>query len=364
MMGPQKDEGDLFLDEENPIPEIIKTLKESTDFKARIAAVEEFNKVNKWRKRGISLIPGKYPMHAIPFLPYYCKVGIHGTDGTVVVIHGGIETGQGINTKVAQVVAKELGFGQDYSQISVKPADINVHPNNCGTGGSTTSEMTCVAAQKASREIRAKLDAVAANLPPGTPQAMVIGAALMGGVSLTAEHGCTAMHDKIQGYNVWVAGVTEVEIDVLTGEKRVIRTDIVEDTGASLSPAVDVGQIEGSFLFGLGLWTSEKVVHHPHTGKLLTDDTWNYKPPTAYDIPEVMNVSMIEGDKSRGVLSSKGTGEPAVHLGLTVALAIRHAIMAAKKDLGTGDDWINLEGPMTVEQIQKDTKVTADHFTL
>ena len=68
----------------------------------------------------------------------------------------------------------------------------------------------------------------------------------------------------------------------------------------------------------------------------------NYKPPTAYDIPEVMNVSMIEGDKSRGVLSSKGTGEPAVHLGLTVALAIRHAIMAAKKDLGTGDDWINL----------------------
>ena len=82
------------------------------------------------------------------------------------------------------------------------------------------------------------------------------------------------MHDKIAGYNIWVAGVTEVEIDILTGEKRVIRTDIMEDTGASLSPAVDVGQVEGSFLFGLGLWTSEKVIHHPHTGKLLTDDTW------------------------------------------------------------------------------------------
>merc|ERR1712126_305739 len=189
------DDQPKFLEEENPMPEMIKRLSESSDFKARVAVVADFNKANKWRKRGISLMPGKYPMHAIPFAPYYCKVGIHATDGTVVVIHGGIETGQGINTKVAQVVAKELGLGQDYSNISVKRADINVHPNNCGTGGSTTSEMTCVAAQKASREIRARLDAVAANLPPGIPQAMVIGAALMGGVSLTAEHGCTAMHD-------------------------------------------------------------------------------------------------------------------------------------------------------------------------
>ena len=122
---------------------------------------------------------------------------------------------------MAQVVAKTLGFGQDYAQISVKPVDVNVHPNNAGTGGSTTSEMTCVvsgfslffceqqqyihsdsqveqtdgkiyiiqAAQKACEEIRKKLDAVAANLPEGTPTPMLIGAAMMGGVSLTAEHG-------------------------------------------------------------------------------------------------------------------------------------------------------------------------------
>ena len=167
-----------------------------------------------------------------------------------------------------------------------------------------------------------------------------------------------------------------------------IRADIVEDTGSSLSPAVDIGQIEGSYLFGLGLWTSEKIVHHPDTGKLLTDDTWvnfhflntmfaakrlyfrqkhhhlifipllkivlkliliflnyalqNYKPPTAYDIPEVMNVKMIEGNKSLGVLSSKATGEPAVHSALSVAFALRNAVMAAKMDHKLGQDWFNL----------------------
>merc|ERR1712029_353390 len=164
---------------------------------------------------------------------------------------------------------------------------------------------------------------------------------------------------KIGPYNVWVVGISEVEIDVLTGEKRVIRTDIVEDTGASLSPAVDIGQIEGAFLFGLGLWTSEKIVHDPNSGKLLTDDTWNYKPPTAYDIPEEMNIKLVEGDKERGVLSSKGTGEPATHLGFSVALAIRDAIMNARRDLGLPNKWIDMKGPMTVEQIQRDTKASA-----
>ncbi len=127
---------------------------------------------------------------------------------------------------------------------------------------------------------------------------------------------------------------------------KVVRVDILEDTGASLNPEVDIGQIEGAFMFGLGFWLQEEIKFHPQTGQVLTNDTWEYKPPASMDIPEVFNVTLYEWDKDsgRGVLGSKATGEPAVHMGVSCVLALRRAIDAGRRSLLHKDDkdWYSL----------------------
>lgn len=139
-------DGDMLLSGhpfhgQNAVVQLVETIAKTSDFEARKAEIEAFNKANKWKKRGISLTPVRYNIHAIPPLPFYCHISIFEGDGSVAVAHGGIEMGQGINTKVAQTVAKELGISMDL--VVVKPSDTMLAPNNCVTGGSTTSEMTC-----------------------------------------------------------------------------------------------------------------------------------------------------------------------------------------------------------------------------
>ena len=113
--------------------------------------------------------------------------------------------------------------------------------------------------------------------------------------------------DNYPGYNVWAVAVTEVEVDILTGEMYVVRTDILEDAGLSTSPIVDIGQVEGAYIMGLGLWTSEEIKHDPTTGELLTMNTWEYKPPAAKDIPQDFRVTLLRGARNpMGVMSSKG----------------------------------------------------------
>ena len=117
--------------------------------------------------------------------------------------------------------------------------------------------------------------------------------------------------DNYMGYNVWAVGITEVEVDILTGEMRTVRVDLVEDAGLSTSPLVDIGQVEGAFIMGLGLWTSEEIKHDPETGALLTMNTWEYKPPAAKDIPQDFRVSLLKGARNpMGVMSSKGGNNP------------------------------------------------------
>ena len=113
--------------------------------------------------------------------------------------------------------------------------------------------------------------------------------------------------DNYMGYNVWAVAVTEVEVDILTGEMYVVRADLLEDAGLSTSPIVDIGQVEGAFIMGLGLWTSEEVRHDPATGALLTNNTWEYKPPAAKDIPQDFRVTLLRGSRNpKGIMSSKG----------------------------------------------------------
>lgn len=143
-----------------------------------------------------------------------------------------------------------------------------------------------------------------------------------------------------------------MEIDVLTGQIQLSRVDILEDTGESISPGIDVGQIEGAFVMGIGYWLTEVLVYDMSNGALLTNRSWNYKPPGAKDIPVDFRIRLIQtGDNPYGVLRSKATGEPALTMAIVVVFALRYALRSAQKDAGRPDDWIPLGSASTPDQI-------------
>ena len=161
----------------------------------------------------------------------------------------------------------------------------------------------------------------------------------MSGVDLSAHHMGHSSKDNLQGYNIWGACVTEVLVDVLTGQMSILRSDLMEDTGVSISPEVDIGQVEGGLVMGLGLWTSEKLRYREDTGQLLDNSTWHYHVPSCMDIPADLRTEFYNsGNNPNGVLSSKATGEPSVLAGCSVMFALRMAIRAARED-GGNTDW-------------------------
>jgi xanthine dehydrogenase/oxidase len=290
-----------------------------------------------------------------------CLISVYGGDGSVSVAHNGIEMGQGINTKVAQCVAFELGI--DVSMVKVKPVTNLTNPNGAITGGSAGSEANCVAAIKACEILKERLSATREKLGKDATWPEIIAAANTAEVDLCARYMFEGKKDDYNGYSVWGVAITEVEVDILTGEMFIVRADITEDAGLSTSPLVDIGQIEGAFGMGLGLWTSEEIKHDPVTGEILTMNTWEYKPPAAKDIPQDFRVTMLKNARNpMGVLSSKATGEPALLLGISVLFAIWDALNSYKVDAGqTG--WWQLNGPATVEHIHQHAGVTPDQFT-
>merc|ERR1712227_941486 len=236
------------------------------------------------------------------------------------------------------------------------------NPNGSTTGGSCGSETNCVATRGACEILKARLAPYKAKLGPKATWVEVIREANANNVDLCAHYLMEVEKDKYYGYQVWGVAVTEVEVDILTGEMRTVRTDLLEDAGLSTSPIVDIGQVEGAFIMGLGLWTCEEIKHDPTTGELLTMNTWEYKPPAAKDIPQDFRVTLLKGARNpMGVMSSKATGEPAILLSISVLFAIRDALNSARKDAGqTG--WWQLNGPATVEHIQLHTGITMDQF--
>merc|ERR1712142_858907 len=329
---------------------------------AMIEAATTFNKANRWKKRGIALVPMRYGhnLALFPGLKMNCMISVFGGDGSVSVSHNGIEMGQGINTKVAQCVAFELGI--DVSMVKVKPATNLTNPNGAITGGSAGTETNCVAAIKACEMLKERLSDTRSKLGEDATWPEIIKAANAADVDLCVHYMFEGKKDNYGGYSVWGVAITEVEVDILTGEMFIVRADITEDAGLSTSPLVDIGQIEGAFTMGLGLWTSEEIKFDQVTGELLTMNTWEYKPPAAKDIPQDFRVTMLKNVKNpMGVLGSKATGEPALLLGISVLFAIWDALNEYKKDAGqTG--WWQLNGPATVEHIHQHAEVDPAQF--
>lgn len=182
-------------------------------------------------------------------------------------------------------------------------------------------------------------------------------------IDLSAKH--TWKVTDVQGYKIWGVAMAEVEMDVLTGNVLIHRVDILEDTGESMSPLVDIGQVEGAFMMGLGYWLTENLVYNRETGELLTNRTWNYKPPGVKDIPVDFRVTFLQKSSNPfGVLRSKATGEPAVCLAVVVLFAIRYALNAARKDAGLPDEWYDIPIPCSPENILLLTGSKNSAFTL
>jgi len=169
----------------------------------------------------------------------------------------------------------------------------------------------------------------------------------------------------IPPYDIYGLSLSEIEIDVLTGKHILRRVDILEDAGQSLNPAVDVGQIEGAFIMGLGYWLTEQLVYDRQTGKLLTNRTWNYKPPGAKDIPVDFRIELLQNNPNPvGFMRSKATGEPACCLAISIIFALQQAIQSARDDAGLNRQWVRLNAPTTADDIVSNCGTQIDQFRL
>lgn len=368
---------------DNLVEALTTELEESADYRVRRDEIAVFNAGSEVLKRGLALVPLKF---GISFnVKHFNQAGalVHVyLDGSILVNHGGTEMGQGLNTKVAQVVAHELGVA--FERVRVSATDTQKVANTSATAASTGADLNGKAAQDAARQIRDRLAACIAEHHGGRTEAVrfandrvevggktlpfsaVVAQAYLDRVQLWSDGfyatpGLSWDRDKMFGrpfyYFAYGAAVSEVVVDTLTGEWKLLRTDILHDAGTSLNPAIDIGQIEGAFIQGMGWLTSEELVWHPSSGQLTTHAPSTYKIPTANDCPPIFNCRLYDAPNVEdSIHRSKAVGEPPLLLPFSVFYAIRDAVSAA------GDHRVDppLNAPATPEAILRAvTAVTA-----
>ncbi len=345
--------------EDNLIQPLTDRLIETSGYAARRAEIAAFNAASPVLKRGLALTPVKFGIsfNVVHLNQAGALVHVY-TDGSVLVNHGGTEMGQGLNTKVAQVVAHELGV--PVAQVRASATDTSKVANTSATAASTGSDLNGKAAQDAARKIRRRLMPLAARLLACEEDALVFdggevrghgpeGARSIGFKDLVAKaylerlqlwsdgfYATPGLHwdrAKLQGhpfyYYAFGAAVADVLVDTLTGETRVLRADVLHDVGQSLNPALDIGQVEGAFVQGQGWLTSEELVWHPRSGLLLTHAPSTYKIPTANDMPRDFRVALYDAPNAvDSIHRSKAVGEPPLLLPFSVLLAIKDAVAA------------------------------------
>jgi xanthine dehydrogenase large subunit len=340
--------------EDNIIGRIVDELETTSEYAARRKAVIEFNRTSGVIKRGIALTPVKF---GISFTAtWYNQAGalVHVyTDGSIQLNHGGTEMGQGLHTKIARIVADEFQIGLD--QIKITATNTSKVPNTSATAASSGSDLNGMAAADAARQIKARLIAFACEkYDVNDPSLIVFDAgivrvgqlafafsdfikqAYMARVQLSAAgfYKTPKIHwDRAAGkgrpfyYFAYGAAVSEVSIDTLTGEYQVDRTDILHDVGKSLNPAIDLGQIEGAFVQGMG-WLTTEELWWDDSGRLRTHAPSTYKIPLASDRPRQFNVKLAEWsvNKEETIRRSKAVGEPPFMLALSVLEALSMAV--------------------------------------
>jgi xanthine dehydrogenase large subunit len=360
--------------EDNIIAPIVDELARRADYAGRRAAIAAFNAANPVLKRGIALTPVKFGISFTATHLNQAGALLHVyTDGSILLNHGGTEMGQGLHTKVAQVVAQELQV--DLGRIRCSATDTSKVPNTSATAASASSDLNGKAAQAAARTIRQRLTDFAATkygVPAGEvgfhagrvtvgDQASLafeelVGLAYHARVPLSATgfyatpkigYDPKTMTGRPFFYFCYGAAVSEVVIDTLTGESRLLQVDILHDVGESLNPAIDMGQVEGGFIQGVGWLTSEELWWDSR-GRLKTHAPSTYKIPTAADWPRRFNVDLVPWGRNQEdtIYRSKAVGEPPLMLAMSVFFAIRDAIAAS-----AGGGLPKLDAPATPERI-------------
>jgi xanthine dehydrogenase large subunit len=356
------------------LPAMVDRLVETSEYHARRAAIAEWNAAEPVLKRGIALTPVKF---GISFtLTHLNQAGalVHVyNDGSIHMNHGGTEMGQGLFQKVAQVAADR--FGVEVGRVKITATDTGKVPNTSATAASSGSDLNGMAVKAACDEIRDRLAAFVAErqqADPGTvrfeggrvhvgaesyPFEEVARDAWMARISLSATGFYRTPKlewDRIRGtgrpfyYFAYGAAVTEAAIDTLTGENRLLRADILHDCGASLNPALDIGQIEGGYVQGAGWLTMEELVWDAR-GSLRTHAPSTYKIPACSDAPPLFNVALWDGrNREETIYRSKAVGEPPLMLGISALMALSDAVAACG---GPGAAYPALDAPATPERV-------------
>ena len=362
--------------EDNILPELLSKLEQSGQYLQRRSAILAWNSSQKYFKRGLALTPVKFGISFTATLFNQAGALVHVyTDGSVQVNHGGTEMGQGLHTKIAQIVADELGI--PYGMVRATASDTSKIPNASATAASAGTDLNGRAAQFAARNVKEKLAAYVSGLDQcgagaisfkagqvisakqSRPWNEVVSAAYANRIQLWSDgfYATPKIHyDKktMQGrpfyYFAYGAACTEVIIDTRTGESRVIKVDILHDAGRSINPGIDMGQIEGAFVQGMGWLTTEQLVWNSG-GKLTTHAPSTYKIPATGCIPAHFNVALWhEPNPEDNVFGSKAVGEPPFMLAISVWEAMRDAVAAA------GGDVALMTAPCTAEHVLRSLK--------
>jgi xanthine dehydrogenase large subunit len=324
-------------------------------------------------KRGIAITPVKFGISFTATLFNQAGALVHVyTDGSVQVNHGGTEMGQGLHTKISQIVADELGI--PFGKVLATASDTSKVPNASATAASAGTDLNGRAAQFAARHVRDNLAAFVCGLDgvgagavrfeggqvitPKTTRKFedVVGMAYANRIQLWSDgfyrtpkihYDKTTLTGRPFYYFAYGAACTEVAIDTLTGESKVLKVDILHDVGRSINPAIDIGQIEGGFVQGMGWLTTEQLVWNDK-GTLSTHAPSTYKIPTAGDVPEHFKIDLWpEPNREDNVFGSKAVGEPPFMLGISVYEALRDAVARARGD-GSA---VQLTAPATAENV-------------
>ncbi len=338
----------------------------SSDYADRRKAISEYNRKHEFVKRGISLTPVKFGISFTTAFLNQAGALVHiYNDGTIAVNHGGTEMGQGLNTKIHGIAADEFGVSPEFIKISA--TNTSKVPNTSATAASSGSDLNGMAVKNAIDKLKSRLAEVAleelksklktesisadqilfsensvfATPNPETkiPFDELVKKAYLNQVSLSATGFYKTpgiFYDRELGkgnpfyYYAYGMSVSEVEVDVLTGVSKLLRTDILHDVGDSLNPEIDLGQIEGGFIQGAG-WVTTEEIKWDKKGHLLTHSPDTYKIPTINDIPRHFNVELLEGYPNEGTIrKSKAVGEPPLMLAFSVWLAIKDAVSAVE----------------------------------
>lgn len=356
------------------VPLMYRQVREEFDYPERRKAVAKFNQENKWRKRGVCLLPTKFGISFTALFLNQAGALVHiYQDGSVLLAHGGTEMGQGLHTKMCQIAAQALKVPLE--NVFISETATNTVANASPTAASASSDLNGFAVFNACEQINERLEPYRAKLGRDAKMGDLARAAYFDRVNLSAqgfyktpEIGYDWETNSGKMFFYFTQGVTaaEVEVDCLTGTWTCLRADIKMDVGRSINPSIDYGQIQGAFVQGMGLFTMEESLWlrgGPMAGNMFTRGPGAYKIPGFRDVPQEFNVSLlkdVEWEELRTIQRSRGVGEPPLFMGGAVFFAIRDALKAARKASGVeptiGEDdspgLLRLESPATPERIR------------